>query len=298
MAESDRSAAGGSGPAPERIALAWSGGKDSCWALHRLRQDGRDVAALVTTVTREYDRVSIHGVRRSLLRRQAAAARVPLVEVELPAGATNATYERAWGHALRELARRYGITAVAFGDLFLADIRAWREAQIRGLGLETLFPIWGIPTAELAHRMLDAGIQARIVCLDPARVDRAFAGASWDAELLRRLPADVDPCGERGEFHTFVTAGPPLAMPVAATVGVTVERDGFVFADLEPAPIASPCRNVCRLGSDGCCDGCGRTGAEIAAWMGMAEPERLAVMERVRRWTVRAPAQRGGVTPS
>ena len=211
--------------------LAWSGGKDSALALWALREQGIDPAALLTTVTADYDRVSMHGVRRSLLRAQAAATGLPLVEVEIPAACTNGEYERRMGAALAspELS---GVEETAFGDLFLEDIRAYRESRLAAVGRRACFPLWGIDTAELARRFVAAGFRAILVCVDPRALDPAFAGRDYDERLLADLPAGVDPCGENGEFHTFVSAGPVLSAPVACRRGQVVERDGFVFADL------------------------------------------------------------------
>jgi uncharacterized protein (TIGR00290 family) len=217
---------GGAGPA-----LAWSGGKDSALALWQLRQAGVTPAALMTTVTEDYERISMHGVRRSLLRQQAAATGLPLVEVEIPAGCTNDLYERrmAAAFACAELAP---VGEVAFGDLFLEDIRAYREDRLAAAGRRARFPLWGSDTAALARRFLAAGFRAILVCVDPRALDPSFAGRDYDDALLAGLPAAVDPCGENGEFHTFVTAGPVFAAPIACRRGEVVERDGFVFADL------------------------------------------------------------------
>ena len=211
--------------------LAWSGGKDSALALWTLRQQGVMPAALLTTVTEEYERVSMHGVRRSLLRRQAAATGLPLVEVGIPAGCTNDVYESrmAAAFASPELA---AVEEAAFGDLFLEDIRAYREARLAAAGRHGRFPLWGSDTAALARRFLAAGFRAIVVCVDPRALAPAFAGRDYDERLLADLPAGVDPCGENGEFHTFVTAGPVLTRPLACRRGAVVERDGFVFADL------------------------------------------------------------------
>jgi len=216
----------GSGPA-----LAWSGGKDSALALWALRERGRAPGALLTTVTADFDRVSMHGVRRSLLRAQAAATGVGLVEVEIPAACTNEEYERRMGAALAspELA---GVEEMAFGDLFLEDIRAYRETRLAAAGRRACFPLWGVDTGELARRFVAAGFRAILVCVDPRALDPAFAGRDYDERLLADLPAGVDSCGENGEFHTFVTAGPVLSAPVSCRRGEVVERDGFVFADL------------------------------------------------------------------
>ncbi|MFL5494225.1 MAG: ATP-binding protein [Gemmatimonadales bacterium] len=218
-----------------RVALSWSGGKDAAWALHRLR--GRpdvEVVALVTTVVSAFGRVAMHGVRAELVRAQARAAGVELVEVPLSWPSTNAEYEQRVGAALAELRRGLGVTHVAFGDLFLADVRAYRERMLEGTGLTPLFPLWLEPTGRLMERMLSEGVEARIVCLDPQRIGRELAGRALDAGLLSELPGAVDPCGERGEFHTFVSAGPMLSEPVRVAPGEIVEREGFVYADLLP----------------------------------------------------------------
>ncbi len=226
--------AGGAGPA-----LAWSGGKDSALALWALRQVGAEPAALMTTVTDDYGRVSMHGVRRELLRRQAAATGLPLVEVRIPAGCTNDVYEArmAGAFASAELAP---VEEVAFGDLFLEDIRAYRESRLATAGRRARFPLWGIDTAALALRFLAAGFRAVVVCVDPRALDPSFAGREYDDAMLADLPAGVDPCGENGEFHTFVTAGPVFAAPISYRRGEVVERDGFVFADLLDAELIDP----------------------------------------------------------
>ena len=216
-----------------RVALSWSGGKDAAWALHRLRvTPGLEVVALVTTVVPAFGRVAMHGVRVELLRAQARAAGVPLVEVPLSWPSTNDEYEGRVGGALAALRIERGVSHVAFGDLFLEDVRAYRERMLAGSGLTPLFPLWLEPTRPLVDTMLAAGLEARIVCLDPVRVGRELAGRRIDAALLAGLPENVDPCGERGEFHTFVTAGPMLRGPVPVAPGEIVEREGFVYADL------------------------------------------------------------------
>jgi uncharacterized protein (TIGR00290 family) len=216
-----------------RVALSWSGGKDAAWALHRLRAaPGLEVVALVTTVVPAFGRVAMHGVRVELLRAQARAAGVPLVEVPLSWPSTNDEYEGRVGAALAALRAERGVSHVAFGDLFLEDVRAYRERMLAGSGLTPLFPLWLEPTRPLVAAMLAAGLRARIVCLDPARVGRELAGRQIDAALLAGLPENVDPCGERGEFHTFVTAGPMLRAPVPVAPGEIVDREGFVYADL------------------------------------------------------------------
>ncbi|MFL5404020.1 MAG: ATP-binding protein [Gemmatimonadales bacterium] len=220
----------------KRVALSWSGGKDAAWALHRLRASPHvEVSALVTTVVTDFNRVAMHGVRAELVVTQAAAAGVPLVQVPLPWPCQNEEYERRMVAALAALRDHHGVTHVAFGDLFLEDVRAYRERMLAGSGLTPLFPLWLEPTQALVNEMLDSGVQARIVCLDPKQVDRQLAGRKLDAPLLAGLPDGVDRCGERGEFHTFVTAGPMLSRPVAVMPGEVVEREGFVYADLVPA---------------------------------------------------------------
>jgi uncharacterized protein (TIGR00290 family) len=218
-----------------RVALSWSGGKDAAWALHQLRARPEvEVVALVTTVVSAFGRVAMHGVRADLVRVQSRAAGVELVEVPLSWPSTNAEYEQRVGAALAELRRGLGVTHVAFGDLFLEDVRAYRERMLQGTGLTPLFPLWLEPTGRLMETMLSEGVEARIVCLDPRRVGRELAGRALDPALLAKLPVTVDPCGERGEFHTFVTAGPMLSEPVRVAPGEIVEREGFVYADLLP----------------------------------------------------------------
>jgi uncharacterized protein (TIGR00290 family) len=217
------------------IALSWSGGKDSALALHVLRREqGVEPVALVTTVTEDYGRVSMHGVRRALVRAQADAAGVPLVEVGIPAACPNDVYEGRMAQALG-LPPLADVGTFAFADLFLADIRAYREQRLAGIGRAAAFPLWGRDTRALALELVAAGFEAILVCVDPARLDASFAGRAYDDALLADLPAGVDPCGEHGEFHTFVHAGPIFERPVAVERGETVARDGFVFCDLLPA---------------------------------------------------------------
>ncbi len=224
---------------PERILLAWSSGKDSAWSLHALHgHEDVEVVGLLTTVNETHDRVAMHAVRRSLLVAQAEAAGLPLVVVPIPSPCPNGAYEAALERALAA-ARDQGIRGVAFGDLFLEDIRRYRERQMEGTGLRPLFLLWGRPTAALAEEMIAAGLRARITCVDPRALPAMFAGRAFDRELLRDLPPGVDPCGERGEFHTFAWDGPMFKNPVAFTLGQVVTRDGFVFADLIP-PGAAP----------------------------------------------------------
>jgi uncharacterized protein (TIGR00290 family) len=215
------------------VALSWSSGKDAAWALHLLRQQGVDVSVLVTTITREFDRVAMHGVRRSVLRQQAAQVDLPLVEVDLPWPCSNEMYEFALSSTLAGLKEREGIASVAFGDLYLADVRAYRERMLKPLGLDAKFPLWGIRTDLLSQRMLRAGVEAFVAVLDPTKLDRTYAGARWSEGMIRSLPTTVDPCGENGEFHTIITDGPMFASPITVYQGEVVERDGFVFADFD-----------------------------------------------------------------
>ena len=218
-----------------RALLSWSSGKDSAHALHVLRQDAAvEVVGLLTTVNAAANRVAMHAVRRDLLDAQAEAVGLPLLVVPLPFPCPNDVYEAAMAQALAE-ARERGIEAVAFGDLFLADVRRYREERMAGTGLVPLFPLWGRPTRELAFEMLAAGLHARITCLDPRVMPAALAGREFDRELLEALPAGVDPCGENGEFHTFAWDGPAFARPLLVRGGEVVTRDGFVYADLLPA---------------------------------------------------------------
>jgi uncharacterized protein (TIGR00290 family) len=221
------------------ILLAWSSGKDSAWSLHALRQDpALEVVGLLTTLNEAYDRVAMHAVRRALLEAQAEAAGLPLVVVRIPSPCPNETYEAAMAAAVAD-ARARGITGIAFGDLFLEDIRRYREKQMSGTGLSLHFPLWGRPTAALAEAMIDGGLQARITCVDPRVMPEDLAGAAFDRALLARLPAGVDPCGENGEFHTFAWDGPMFRRPVPVRGGEVVTRDGFVFADLIPVEAAA-----------------------------------------------------------
>jgi uncharacterized protein (TIGR00290 family) len=212
--------------------LSWSSGKDSAWALHVLKRDPTvQVVGLLTTLNESFARVAMHAVREALLERQAKAAGLPLWKILLPYPCPNQAYERIMAGVI-ERAQGEGVEVMAFGDLFLQDIRAYRERQLDGTGLEPLFPVWGIPTHELARTMVAAGLRAHITCVDPRQLDRRFAGRVFDAEFLADLPAGVDPCGENGEFHSFATEGPMFAEPLAVRSGEVVERDGFVFADL------------------------------------------------------------------
>lgn len=217
------------------VLLSWSSGKDSAWALHLLRQrEDVNLVGLLTTFNKAANRVAMHAVRRELAEMQARAAGLPLWDVDLPWPCSNAEYEEIMrGVCQRAVSER--VDAVAFGDLFLEDVREYRVKQLAGTGLEPLFPVWGIPTDELARTMIAAGLRATLTCIDPKRLERGFAGREFDAALLADLPADADPCGERGEFHTFCYASPGFREPIAVRTGEIVERDGFVFADVLPA---------------------------------------------------------------
>jgi uncharacterized protein (TIGR00290 family) len=216
------------------FALSWSGGKDSALVLWTLRRERLEPEALITTVTERYERISMHGVRRELLVRQAEALGIPLVEVMIPPACVNDVYEvrMAEAFAAEPLS---GVEAVAFGDLFLEDVRAYREERLTAGGKRGLFPLWGRDTTPLAQQFLAAGFEATLVCVDPHLLDSSFAGRRYDERLLAELPPGVDPCGENGEFHTFVHGGPIFAESIACETGEIVERDGFVFCDLTPA---------------------------------------------------------------
>jgi len=215
-----------------KILLSWSSGKDSAWALHLLNQQHPGaVAALLTTVNEAMDRVAMHGVRRSVLEAQARAARLPLHVVHLPHPCPNEVYEAKMRTAIAD-AKANGFTHAAFGDLFLEDIRRYREEKLAGTGLEPLFPVWGIPTGELAQQMIDGGLRARLACVDTRRLDAGFAGREFDRVMLRELPADVDPCGERGEFHSCVYDGPMFKEPIELKTGGTHAVAPYVWRDL------------------------------------------------------------------
>lgn len=221
-----------------KVLLAWSSGKDSAWALHVLRRQREvEVSGLLTTVNETHGRVAMHAVRRELLERQAQAVGLPLTVVPIPSPCPNELYEAAMAGALAS-ARNAGVEGVAFGDLFLEDVRRYREERMAGTGLACLFPLWGRPTAELAQEMIDGGLRAWLTCIDPRRLPSRFAGRAFDAALLAELPPGVDPCGENGEFHSFAWDGPMLREPIEVRPGEVVERDGFVFADLLPAALA------------------------------------------------------------
>jgi uncharacterized protein (TIGR00290 family) len=215
-----------------RLLLSWSSGKDSAWTLHRLRQsDDYEIMGLVTTVNQEFNRVAMHGVREPLLAAQADAAGLALWRLPLPHPCPNAEYERLM-RGLIERAQAAGVTHMAFGDLFLEDIRAYRERQLTGTGITPVFPLWGLETKKLARDMLAGGLRAHLTCVDSRQLDAAFAGRAYDDALLAELPAGIDPCGEHGEFHTFCYAGPMFDRALDVRTGEVVTRDGFVFADL------------------------------------------------------------------
>jgi uncharacterized protein (TIGR00290 family) len=218
----------------KRLMLSWSSGKDSAWALHLLRQSGDfEIAGLLTTMNASVDRVAMHAVRRSLLEAQAQAAKLPLTTVALPWPCSNQHYEAQMLAACREMMNQ-GIEAVAFADLFLEDVRSYREKQLTGTGLQPVFPLWELPSDALAKEMVSSGLRARVTCLDPAKLPVSFAGREFNSAFLADLPPGVDPCGERGEFHTFCYAGPMFSAPIEIETGEIVQRDGFVFADLKP----------------------------------------------------------------
>ncbi len=216
----------------KRIALSWSSGKDSAWALHLLRRTpGLELTTLITTFNSTADRVAMHAVRRQLVHAQAERAGLPLWEIELPWPCPNSIYEDLMRSACARAVAE-GFSGIAFGDLFLRDIREYREKQLKGTGLEPLFPLWEIPTRNLAEDLIHAGVKAKVTCIDPSKLDRGFAGREFDAEFIRDLPRGVDPCGENGEFHSFVYAAPVFSRPIQVHTGDIVERDGFVFADV------------------------------------------------------------------
>jgi len=212
--------------------VSWSSGKDSAWMVHTLRaRPDIELGALLTTINESAQRVAMHAVRTELLHAQADALGLPLWQVPIPHPCPNEVYEQAMAHAVARAVSE-GFTHVAFGDLFLEDVRRYRQERLAGTGLTPLFPLFGANTAELAREMVAAGLGARLTCIDPRALDRAFVGREFDATLIDELPASVDPCGERGEFHSFAHKGPMFSRPIPITNGIVVERDGFVFADL------------------------------------------------------------------
>jgi len=215
--------------------MSWSTGKDSAFALHEARRSGEiEIVGLLTTLTSTFERVSMHGVRETLLDQQAEAVGLSCRKVSIPSPCPNEVYEREIARVLAEVANR-GITHVVFGDLFLEDLRRYREAKLKEIGMTAVFPLWMRDTVALARDMIAAGLRATVTCIDPRRLDRSFAGRTFGANFLNDLPAGVDPCGENGEFHTFASAGPMFTRPIETEVGDVVERDGFVFADVLPA---------------------------------------------------------------
>lgn len=216
----------------KRVLVSWSSGKDSAWMLHRLRdRPDIEIAGLLTTLNATHDRVAMHAVRRELLRAQGRAAGLPVREVDLPWPCPNEEYERLMSQAV-ERAKADGVTRMAFGDLFLEDIRKYREDNLRGTGIEPIFPLWGSRTNQLAAEMVGGGLRALITCVDPKQLGADFVGREFNAKFLDDLPAGVDPCGENGEFHSFVYAGPMFERPIGVEPGEIVKRDGFVFADV------------------------------------------------------------------
>ena len=217
----------------KRVLLSWSSDKDSAWTLYLLRrQAGIELVGLLTTLNTEFQRVAMHGTRRSILEAQADAAQLPLWIVPLPWPCPNEVYEQRMAEVCKRAVDEH-IDAVAFGDLFLADVRAYRETQLKPTGLEPLFPLWEIPTGELARTMIAGGLRAKLACVDTKQLPESFAGREFDAALLQDLPQETDPCGERGEFHTCVYAGPMFTVPLHLEPGEIVNRDGFVFADFQ-----------------------------------------------------------------
>ena len=217
-----------------RALLSWSSGKAAAWSLHVLRQQGEvEVVGLLTTINRTFERVAMHAVRETLLEAQAEAAGLPLWKVDIPFPCPNEAYEAAMGEACAKAVAE-GIEAIAFGDLFLEDVRDYRIQKLAGTGLRPLFPLWGRGTAGLAREMIAGGLKATLTCVNPKVLEAAFAGRDFDGALLADLPPSVDPCGERGEFHSFAWDGPMFSHPLPIRRGEVVERDGFVFADLMP----------------------------------------------------------------
>ena len=221
-------------PMLPKALIAWSSGKDSAWALHEARRAGTyEIVGGLTTVTETFGRVSMHGVREELLRAQLDAAGLPAIVVHIPFPCPNEIYELKMAAAMAA-AKQSGVTHIVFGDLFLRDVRSYRERQLAGAGITPIFPLWGRPTAALARDMIEAGVEARLSTVDLGKLPASFAGRRFDSALLAALPAEADPCGENGEFHSFVSAGPMLSGRIAVKVGETVERDGFAYADLLP----------------------------------------------------------------
>lgn len=217
----------------KRVLLSWSSGKDSAWALHILRQDAAiEVVGLLTTLNEEFQRVAMHGTRRSVLEAQAEAAGLPLCVVPLPWPCANEVYEQRMAEACQR-ALNENVDAIAFGDLFLTDVRAYREPQLKPTGLEPLFPLWDLPTPALAREMIAGGLRCKLGCVDARQLPASLAGRDFDSALLDEFPPSVDPCGERGEFHTCIYDGPMFTTPLTLNSGQVVNRDGFVYADFQ-----------------------------------------------------------------
>jgi uncharacterized protein (TIGR00290 family) len=218
----------------KKTLLSWSSGKDSAWALHLLRQQTDiEVVGLFTTINAEFQRVAMHAVRLDLLKRQAEAVGLPLETLDIPHPCSNLQYESLMKDFVG-VSRETGIQCMAFGDLFLQDIRSYREAKLKDTGITPIFPLWEIPTGRLARQMISEGLRAYLTCVDPKKLPARFAGREFGPSFLNELPESVDPCGENGEFHTFAVDGPMFKKPVGVHIGEVVERDGFVFADLRP----------------------------------------------------------------
>ncbi len=225
-----------------KILLSWSSGKDSAWALHLLRQQPHyEITGLLTTINSAFGRVAMHSTRRALVEMQAQAAGLRLLAVPLPWPCSNNEYERIMNDVCARAVEQ-GVTAIAFGDLFLADIRAYRERQLQDTGLTPIFPLWQIPTQQLAREMIAAGLRAKLVCVDPKKLAPEFAGRDFDLQLLADLPPEVDPCGENGEFHSFVYGGPMFDREIPVVAGERIERDGFWFCDVLPHEVAARAR--------------------------------------------------------
>jgi len=220
-----------------KTALSWSSGKDSAWTLYTLKQQGANVVALVTTVNEQFERVAMHAVRRQLLQAQAAVAGIPLIEVSIPYPCSNEQYEAAMRGLVEQL-QQQGVERMAFGDLYLEDIRSYREDRLQGTGIEPVFPLWQQPTDQLAQQMIDGGLKAVLTAVDPKQLAPEFCGRYFDASLLKDLPEGIDPCGENGEFHSFVFDGPMFSKPVEVEIGEVIERDGFYFCDVLPRTMA------------------------------------------------------------
>jgi uncharacterized protein (TIGR00290 family) len=228
----------------KRVLISWSSGKDCAWTVHLLRQQSDvEIVGLLTTINSEFDRVAMHGTRRIILESQAAAAGLPLWTIPLPWPCSNEIYEERMAEACRRAVDER-VDAVAFGDLFLQDIRAYREAQLKPTGLEPLFPLWEIPTHTLAQQMITSGLRAKVVCVDSRQLDPSLAGHEFDDDFLRDLPPSVDPCGENGEFHSCVYYGPMFSGPLALDSGEVVNRDGFIYADFKLSSSIAPVSNA------------------------------------------------------